>query len=328
MVDIAEAAKEIGKICNTHNAIDIDCTVVLTHIGFEEDKKLAAMLDPAWGVDLIIGGHSHTFLEEPAKVNGIVIVQAGTGTDQIGRFDLEIDTDTNTIHSYTWQAVPIDDTHCPRDLDMEKLLTGYKSHTDRKYNRMVTHLKRQLTHPNRYQETEIGNLFADILCESLGLDIMFHGSGSIRTEKLGPIVTYGDLVECHGFDDSVFMVKVTGRQLKKMFAHVFRDDVWDGDHCEFYQYPDSLRIVYDRATRLFEEISFLGKPLEEDRIYSIGMEKFHFNNFEKFLGLPLAEAEANGKSRKISTSSRDILEEYLSDHQNLDRKVCGRIVVK
>jgi len=42
-------AQEIGRICNTYNAIDIDYTVLLTHIGREEDKKLAEMLDPAWG---------------------------------------------------------------------------------------------------------------------------------------------------------------------------------------------------------------------------------------------------------------------------------------
>ena len=42
-VDIGEAAREVGNICNAYNAIDIDFTVLLTHIGFEEDKKLAAM---------------------------------------------------------------------------------------------------------------------------------------------------------------------------------------------------------------------------------------------------------------------------------------------
>ena len=90
-ITLEDAAKEVGRICNTYNAIDIDCTVLLTHIGFEEDKHLASLLDPSWGVDLIIGGHSHTFLTEPAVINGIPIVQAGTGTDQIGRFDLLID---------------------------------------------------------------------------------------------------------------------------------------------------------------------------------------------------------------------------------------------
>ena len=32
-VDIREAAVEVGRICNTYNALDIDCTVLLTHIG-------------------------------------------------------------------------------------------------------------------------------------------------------------------------------------------------------------------------------------------------------------------------------------------------------
>ena len=46
-VDIDEATSEIGKICNAYNKIDIDFTVLLTHIGFEEDKKLAEKLDEA-----------------------------------------------------------------------------------------------------------------------------------------------------------------------------------------------------------------------------------------------------------------------------------------
>ena len=37
----------MGKICNAHNSIDIDFTVLLTHIGFEEDRHLARQPDPA-----------------------------------------------------------------------------------------------------------------------------------------------------------------------------------------------------------------------------------------------------------------------------------------
>jgi 5'-nucleotidase len=35
----ADAAEEVGRICNAYNATDIDFTVLLTHIGFEEDIK-------------------------------------------------------------------------------------------------------------------------------------------------------------------------------------------------------------------------------------------------------------------------------------------------
>ncbi len=46
-IDINEASTEVGRICNTYRTEDIDLTVLLTHIGYEEDKKLAASLDPA-----------------------------------------------------------------------------------------------------------------------------------------------------------------------------------------------------------------------------------------------------------------------------------------
>ncbi|MGB4626777.1 MAG: metallophosphatase, partial [Erysipelotrichaceae bacterium] len=107
IINTEDAAKEVGKICNAFNGIDIDFTVLLTHIGFEEDKKLAKMLKPEWGVDLIIGGHTHTVLEKPEIINGIPIVQAGMGTDAIGRFDIDVDTDNNCIDTFTWKFIPI-----------------------------------------------------------------------------------------------------------------------------------------------------------------------------------------------------------------------------
>ena len=88
MIDVEDAAQEVGKICDAYRNTDIDFTVLLSHIGFEKDKLLADRLDPDWGVDLIIGGHSHTRLSEPCVVAGIPIVQAAVGTDQIGRFDI------------------------------------------------------------------------------------------------------------------------------------------------------------------------------------------------------------------------------------------------
>ena len=60
IVDVREAATEVGKICNAYQTEDIDLTVLLTHIGFDEDKRLAELLDPRWGVDVIIGTHPHT----------------------------------------------------------------------------------------------------------------------------------------------------------------------------------------------------------------------------------------------------------------------------
>ena len=82
-VNVEEAAREVERICNAYKRIDIDFTILLTHIGYENDLKLAELLDPELGVDVIIGGHSHTLLEQPTKVKDILVTQVGVGTNQI-----------------------------------------------------------------------------------------------------------------------------------------------------------------------------------------------------------------------------------------------------
>jgi len=326
-VDVAEAVEEIGRICNTYRAIDIDLTVLLTHIGYEEDKELAAKLDPEWGVDVIIGGHSHTFIDKPEVVNGIIITQAGTGTDQVGRLDIMIDETINHIAGYEWQNVAIDSETCEEDDRIETVIRYFKDQTDLKYNRLVTHLKRRLTHPSRYCETELGGLFSDILRETMNLDVMLLASGSVRNPELGPTVLFCDLCECFPYDDSLYMLRVTGAQFKKMIHFMLREEVWEGSHCEFYQFSAGMRVVYDRNTQTFLDFSFRGLPVEENKIYTIGLQHFHYSSFEEFFSVPLEEVVKNGKPKIIATSTRTVLDEYLSVHQNLDRKVSGRLVI-
>lgn len=320
-VDVNEAAKEVGRICNTYNAIDIDYTVLLTHIGFEEDKKLAELLDPAWGIDVIIGGHSHTYTEKPEVVNNILIVQAGVGTDQIGRFDITIDTKNNCTHEWKWECIPINEKNCPRDEKLEELINGYKGETDLKYGRVITRLNRELTHPDRYRETELGDLFSDILKNSLGLDIMLLGSGSIRKEKLGPIVTLQDLMEIFPYDDPIYLVKAKGSELKKMIKYVLRDEAFEGDHTEFYQYSDGIHIIYDKKNHEFKEFTLDGIDINDEEIYKIGLQKYHYINIKDCFDITVEELDKNGKSKIIATSCRDVVEEYLSNNQHLDSVV-------
>ena len=326
-VDIYDAVSEVERICNAYNSLDIDCTVLLTHIGFEEDKLLASKLDPSLGVDIIIGGHSHTLLEKPELVNGILIAQAGTGTDQIGRFDLEIDTATNSVHSFSWQSIRITNEYCPRDMALEDILNTYKHEADKKYNRVVTRLKRELTHPSWYQETELGGLIADVLQESLRLDIMLVGSGSIRVSETGPIVLFSDLTECLPYDDSAIALWVTGEQLKKMIMYMLRDEVWDGSHCEFFQFSRGMRVVYDKQEHRLVRFSLNGTPIDDDRIYKVGLQYYFYLNSKDFFGISHEELEQNAKPRRVATSCREVFDEYLSSHQNLDRQISGRLKI-
>ena len=157
-VDIEEAAREVGIVCDDYRTRSIDLTVLLTHIGVEADRQLAAALDPDRGVDLIVGGHSHTFMDEAEVVNGVPIVQAGTGTGRIGRMEIDVDAFHNKVKRFTWSCVPIDEATAPTDPVLEELLGRYQGGTDAKYRRVVGRFARRLTHPDRTQETEPGDL--------------------------------------------------------------------------------------------------------------------------------------------------------------------------
>lgn len=327
-IDIGEAAEEVGRICNAYNAIDIDFTILLTHIGFEENKRLAAILDPAWGVDVIIGGHSHTLPERPALVNDVLIVQAGTGTDQIGRFDIMVDTDKNAVDSYTWQIIPINDQTCPRDEEMYNFIMHYKEKTDVKYNRIVTRFAHKLTHPVRTQETALGNLSADALCDSLGVDVVLLGSGAIRSYDFGPVVRYADFIECFPYNEAVYMLNVTGEQLQRMVRRFLREEAFTGDHTEFYQLSHGLHIVWNRRQQQFKAFDFNNQPLNLQRIYKVAISKYHFFNLQPFFNITQQEVEANGGFKVIATSYREVIEEYLASHQHLQSEVEGRLIIE
>ncbi len=315
LINIEEAVDEVGKICNAYRTEDIDLTVLLTHIGIEEDKKLAALLDPSWGVDMIIGGHSHTLLEEPVTVNGIPIVQAAVGTDQIGRFDIDIDMENNCIDSYTWQLIPVTPENCPKDDALETLINDYKRKTDEKFARIITRFDKKYTHPERNRETELGRIFSYILQDSLDVDVMFLGSGSLRQPEIGPIVTYQDICNCFSYDEPVFRVFVTGIQLKKMLLRVFRDEAWEGDHTEFYQFSSNLFVHYIKSTHEITELKVKGQDVNDDDVFTVGIAEYHYKNTKEFLDLDLEDTKVNGLPRKIATGQIDIFEEWMGSRE-------------
>ena len=326
VVDITDAAEEIALVCSSYRTADIDLTVVLSHLGLEQDRRLAAALPAHCGVDIIIGGHSHSFMDAAEQVNGIIIAQAGCGTDQIGRFELELDTENNRLHSWSWQCVPISAETAPLCPAMHALLDRYHRETADKYSDIVTHLARTLTHPAREQETELGNLYADILKRSSGVDFMFFGSGAVRRKELGPVVAYQDLLETTPFDDALWMLEVTGKQLRQMLRHILRAEAWQGE-TEFYQYSEGTRIVFDRAAGQLQSVSLFGEEIADERRIRIAMQNYHYQNFEDFLGIPLAEVTANREPTKHADSVNAVFREYLSTHPGMDSHVEGRLTV-
>ena len=332
LIDIEDASQEVGKICDAYRNDDIDLCVLLTHIGFEEDKKLAARLDPALGVDLIIGGHSHTLLSEPCVVAGIPIVQAAVGTDQIGRFDIMVDTDNNCIDSYTWQCIPITDENCPRDEAMEELIKEYVDYTNDKYARILTRFLRPYTHPDRYMETELGDVLAECFREQLNVDLMMLGSGSIRSPELGPIVTLKDFKTVFPYGGPLYKVILNGAQLRRAVRFMLRDEAFGSDHnaankTTWFQFSKGFYCEYDKPTHTLVSLKMNGKEVSDDDLFTVVLQNYHYLNMDTTLDISREEVEKNKKGVKVAADAPNVLEEYFVAHPLIELDGTPRVVI-
>jgi 5'-nucleotidase / UDP-sugar diphosphatase len=326
-VTLEEASAEVGKICNAYKNDDIDLTILLTHIGIESDKQLAAMLDPAWGVDMIIGGHSHTILEKPEKIKNILIVQAGTSTNQVGRFDITVDDDTNSIVDYKWQMVDITSDIAKPDEKLLEFIESFKKEVDTKYSAIVTKFTQKLTHPSREIETSLGNLIADVFAQNAGCDVMFLGSGSVRVKEMGPTVTLNDIMSCFPYNDSLTRFTINGQKLKTIFSHIMRTDNRQGEG-ECYQVSHGVSAVFNDSTHLLESLTVNSKLVTENSLYTICLQGYHYKNCQKYLNISEADLLSAGPAKVISTSAQDVLIETLRQNQNISSKIENRLLYK
>lgn len=94
-----------------------DLVICLSHIGYDykednvSDKKLAAKTD---NIDLILGGHTHTFLPEPQSFinksgKNVLVNQVGWAGLLLGRIDFYFDKNKN-VQNISWENRVIDET--------------------------------------------------------------------------------------------------------------------------------------------------------------------------------------------------------------------------
>jgi len=67
---------------------DCDVLIALTHLGVKQDRELAAAVP---GIDLILGGHTHTITNEPELVNGTRILHHGFYAHYVGKVGVELE---------------------------------------------------------------------------------------------------------------------------------------------------------------------------------------------------------------------------------------------
>ncbi len=216
-----------------------DIIIALTHIGVDADKSLASKVN---GIDVIVGGHSHTLIKKPIVVktpNGdkTIIVQDGAKAAYLGELTLYIGKDIpttghentsfirsifsgskKTIDHYNWKLHLLDSS-VPSDPFTQKLVDYFESKMPppEKVGETLVDLDAR-KETVRTKEAAIGNLFTDAMNYAVGTTIAVTNGGGIRGDKIYPKgeITTATLTQMHPFGNSIVIVKLTGKQFKEI----------------------------------------------------------------------------------------------------------------
>lgn len=113
---------ETAKLFVPELRAQCDFVIALTHIGYPLDIQLAATVP---GIDVIIGGDSHTWIPKPTVVKQTIICQAGEWGVCLGRLDLKLKPEGKryVVASHAGKLIKIDSRITPAR-DIEQILQG------------------------------------------------------------------------------------------------------------------------------------------------------------------------------------------------------------
>ena len=99
-----------------------ECVVVLSHNGFDVDKKMASLVP---GIDVILSGHTHDALPEPGLINETIIVPSGSNGKFVSRVDLDIRN--GRMMGYRTKLIPIFSDVIDSDKDVAALISEQRA---------------------------------------------------------------------------------------------------------------------------------------------------------------------------------------------------------
>ena len=310
-----------------HRDEQTDLTVVMSHYGIDGDRLLAEEMPEDIKVDVILGGHSHIKMEAEEIINGVLVVQSNYGMTHIGRLDLELDPEKG-ITRHKWELVEITDALCDFDYDADSYVDNVLYDRDglKDDDCLICELAERYEHKSRLEETDLGDLVADAFLEMYNSDFVIVQSGSIRLKACGPSVKLETLKALYPYDDSFVNVTMTGKEIREAFTYLFSlkpdGSVMNGT----FQYSRGFRVVADiekykeRGCRL-DYIGLCGEPLDDDRIYTVGMTKNCATKFKRYFGYVIPEDRITLTA--ISTFS-DLARWMISQKGKIEVKGRGR----
>lgn len=256
-------AGEIDAARRMANALHREAGIVIliSHAGEQVDEQIAAA---APGIDVIVGGHSHTRLPvgelmwhsdelKPKEVNGTIIAQAHQRGGELGRLDLLFDKDERGawhVDRYRARLIPVT-PDIPEDEAVAAIVARYWKPIAARYGEIIGQAAGDFS--DRGDDLAEYNLVADAVREVLGTQIELENMGGIRAPLIKGNITRADLVDLDPFNNTVVTFQITGRQLKEILAK---------------NRPAVSGIRYRMENGQLTEATVGGQPVDDKRVYT------------------------------------------------------------
>lgn len=319
--DPVEVAKELVPELKKK----VDHVVVVSHVGIEVDREIAKNVP---GIDLIVGGHSHTPIKTPEVVNGTYIVQDWEYGKSLGRADLFYLGDELVAFSGGLKEY---DENVVADPEVAKLVDVIAKDIDKVMNTVIAKTEVALDGARenvRSKETNLGNLLTDIMLErskslpGFEADVAITNGGGIRDSIAAGDITKKMLLTVFPFPNTLAVVDVKGSDLKlALEGGLSKVEEKAGR----FPQVSGMTLVFDAkkpAGERIVELKIGGKDLDPEKTYRVATNDF--------LAVGGDGYDTFKKSKMLNTGITfyDLMEETLIKMDKINPKVEGRIVQK
>ena len=307
-VIIADAVKTAAKVVAQLRP-RTDIIFLISHCGEEMDKRIASAVP---GIDVIVGGHSHSRLPSGEfvwrsgdliadAVNGTVILQAHQWGGELGRCDLLFKKDPAGawhVDRYRARLIPITAAIQP-DAGVAAVVDQYLNPIASRYAEVIGEAAGDFI--SRCDDWAEYNLVADAIRETFGTEIELENIGGIRSPLVKGKITRGDLVALDPFNNTVVTFRITGLKLKRILT-------------KYTPAVSGVRYRVENGELL--DVLVNGKPLQDNRRYTGATNSF-------FAGSALkgVEVKDTGKQRL------EVLTNYIRHKGTIHPAYDGRRVV-
>ncbi|MCS7273642.1 MAG: bifunctional metallophosphatase/5'-nucleotidase [Fimbriimonadales bacterium] len=289
-----------------------DLVILISHLGYRDDERLAREVP---GIDVIVGGHSHTRLAEPrfvewpqkspVNLGGTIIVQAHQWGGELGRLDLLFwrDPDTRRLElvGYKGQLIPVT-PDIPEHPEARRVVERYWKPIRRKYGRVVGEATADFV--QRGDDYAHYYLVGDAVRATFGVDFDLQNLFGIRIELARGPIRYYDLARMMPFGNTVVRFEITGRDLKRLLLE---------------QRPTVSGIRYRIENRQLVEATINGQPIEDDRIYKGTTNSYFADRYLKPMGISYADT---GKALL------DVVADYIRKQRRVSPSYDGRRIIR